>query len=273
MRSLSVVPVGITRFRDHLPHLETFDRESSAEVIDQIEGWQKRFREDGVNPEIPNFVQASDEWYLSAGREVPEEDRYDGYLQLENGVGMVRLLKNEVHSALKGFLDHESSLYKSLSLPEKDYLAELPERGRHVTTICGKLIEPVIRELAGQVTEAFPGLSIRVFSVRNDFFGHTITVSGLITGQDLIGQLKELVGNEDPGKVLGEEILLPVNMLRAGEKVFLDDLTTEDVENAFYLPVGVIWSGGEELVRSVLGLSHREEGNRQIYESWEPDDQ
>ncbi len=273
MRSLSVVPVGITRFRDHLPHLDTFDRESSAEVIDQIEGWQKRFREDGVNPEIPNFVQASDEWYLSAGREVPEEDRYDGYLQLENGVGMVRLLKNEVHSALKGFLDHESSLYKSLSLPEKDYLAELPERGRHVTTICGKLIEPVIRELAGQITEAFPGLSIRVFSVRNDFFGHTITVSGLITGRDLIGQLKELVGNEDPGKVLGEEILLPVNMLRAGEKVFLDDLTTEDVENAFYLPVGVIWSGGEELVRSVLGLSHREEGNRQIYESWEPDDQ
>ena len=273
MKSLSVVPVGITRFREHLPKLETFDRESSAQVIDQIESWQKKFREDGVNPEIPNFVQASDEWYLSAGREVPEEERYDGYLQLENGVGMVRLLKNETRTALKGLLDRRSSLYRSLTLPEKDYLSELPARGRHVTTICGRLIEPVIRELAAEIMGSFPGLSIRVVPIRNDFFGHTITVSGLITGQDLIAQLKELVGNEDPADVLGEEILLPVNMLRSGERVFLDDLTVDDVENTFRLPVGVIWSGGEELVRSVLGLSHREEGDRQVYESWEPDAQ
>ena len=271
MRSLSVVPVGITRFREHLPHLETFDRASSAEVVDQIERWQKIFREDGVNPEIPNFVHASDEWYLAAGREVPEEERYDGYLQLENGVGMVRLLKNEVRTAVSGLLDHTSSLYRSLTLPEKEYLAELPSRGRRVTTVCGKLIEPVIRELAGEVMAAFPGLSVNVVSIRNDFFGETITVSGLITGQDLIAQLKELTEHADPKEVLGEEILLPVNMLRAGEKVFLDDLSTDDVESAFLLPVGVIWSGGEEMVRSVLGLSHREEGDRQVYESWEPE--
>jgi NifB/MoaA-like Fe-S oxidoreductase len=122
-----------------------------------------------------------------------------------------------------------------------------------------------MRIFADKVMRAFPMIRIHVKSTRNDFFGETITVTGLITGQDLIAQLME----EKDMHPLGEEILIPVNMLRSGEKVFLDDLTVFDVEREIGIPVGVVWSGGDEYVRSMLGLPHKTEGDRQIYESWE----
>jgi NifB/MoaA-like Fe-S oxidoreductase len=131
--------------------------------------------------------------------------------------------------------------------------------------VCGKLVEPYMRIFADKVMQAFPMIHINVKSIRNDFFGDTITVTGLITGQDLIAQLRA----EQTVHSLGEEILIPVNMLRSGEKVFLDDLTVYDVEREIGIPVGVVWSGGDEYVRSMLDLPHKTEGDRQIYESWE----
>ena len=251
MRSVSVVPVGLTKFREGLTPLLPFDRESACDVIDTIEKWQNAFANDGVSPDFPHFIHASDEWYILAGRELPEPSRYDGYVQLENGVGMVRLMETEIDEELSALTSREDI---------GGFIRE-----RTVTAVCGKLVEPYMRIFADKVMQAFPMIHINVKSIRNDFFGDTITVTGLITGQDLIAQLKE----EQDTHPLGEEILLPVNMLRSGEKVFLDDLTVYDVEREVGIPVGVVWSGGDEYVRSALGLPHKTDGDRQIYESWE----
>ncbi len=267
MKSVSVVPVGLTRYREHLARLRPFDPESAGEVIDQIESWQRRFREDGVSPEFPNFIQASDEWYILAGRELPEEERYDGYQQLENGVGMVRLLVDETRRALRELSDQEDAPETRLCSRERKFLGQVKDRGRKVTVICGKLVEPYIRLLCREAEETFPGLEAEVFSIRNDFFGPLITVSGLITGGDLIAQLKERVGDGDVKEVLGEEILIPVNMLRQGEQVFLDDKTVEEAESALGLPILSVWPGGEDLVRALTGLPGRARGERQLYET------
>jgi putative radical SAM enzyme (TIGR03279 family) len=251
MRSVSVVPVGLTKFREGLTRLVPFVRESACEVIDIIEKWQNTFANEGISPDFPHFIHASDEWYIMAGRELPEPSRYDGYVQLENGVGMVRLMETEIELELSELADRD------------DIAGFIGERT--VTAVCGKLVEPYMRIFADKVMRAFPMIHINVKSIRNDFFGETITVTGLITGQDLIAQLRE----EQRMHPLGEEILIPVNMLRSGEKVFLDDLTVYDVEKEIGIPVGVVWSGGDEYVRSMLGLPHKTEGDRQIYESWE----
>lgn len=251
MRSVSVVPVGLTKFREGLTRLVPFDRESACDVIDIIEKWQNTFANDGISPDFPHFIHASDEWYIMAGRELPEPSRYDGYVQLENGVGMVRLMETEIELELSELSDRDDI---------GGFIGE-----RTVTAVCGKLVEPYMRIFADKVMRAFPMIHINVKSIRNDFFGETITVTGLITGQDLIAQLRE----EQRMHPLGEEILIPVNMLRSGEKVFLDDLTVYDVEKEIGIPVGVVWSGGDEYVRSMLGLPHKTEGDRQIYESWE----
>lgn len=257
LKSVSVVPVGLTKFRQHLPKLEAFDGESAGEVIDLIEKWQRKLSGDGICPETPHFIHASDEWYILAGRELPEEERYDGYLQYENGVGMVRLMETEVRAEL-----HEltANAPEGFSVPS-----------RCMTLVCGTLIEGHLRNFTQMIEAAFPSVKIRVQAIRNDFFGPSITVTGLITGQDLIAQLKETKLRE-PG-ALGEEILLPVTMLRSGEKVFLDDLTTDDVERELALPVHVVWATGTELVRAVLGLAPLHGGQRQIYESWEPEEE
>ena len=251
MRSVSVVPVGLTKFREGLTPLLPFDRESARDVIDMIEKWQNVFAHDGVSTDFPHFIHASDEWYILAGRDLPEPSRYDGYVQLENGVGMVRLMETEIDAELN-------------SLRNRDDIGVFI-RERTITAVCGKLVEPYMRKFADKVMQAFPMIKIKVKSIRNDFFGDTITVTGLITGQDLIAQLRE----EQNMHPLGEEILIPVNMLRSGEKVFLDDLTVYDVEKEIGIPVGIVWSGGDEYVRSMLGLPHKTEGDRQIYESWE----
>ena len=257
MRSVSVVPVGLTKFRQHLPKLEAFDRESAGEVIDLIEKWQQKLSRDGICPEAPHFIHASDEWYILAGRELPGEERYDGYLQFENGVGMVRLMETEVRAELQELTENAPEGFSALP--------------RTMTLVCGKLIEGHIRRFTQMIEEAFPEVRIRVQAIRNDFFGPSITVTGLITGQDLIAQLKE-IREQDP-EALGEEILLPVTMLRSGEKVFLDDLTTDDVERELSLPVHVVWATGTELVRAALGLVPLHEGQRHIYESWEPQEE
>ena len=223
LRSVSVVPVGLSKYRESLYPLKPFDAQSAGEVIDLIESWQKKiYPQYGVH-----FVHASDEWYLLAGRPLPEEERYDGYLQLENGVGMLRLLKEEVEE----------------TLAEVKPDVETPKRRVSIAT--GRLAGPFLKELGKRIETVHQNVTLQIFEIRNDFFGESITVSGLITGQDLIAQLKD--------QDLGDELLLPTNMIRSGERVFLDDLTIEDAEEALGIPIRIVESGGRDLVCAVTG--------------------
>ncbi len=261
MQSVSVVPVGLSKYRDGLEPLAPFTKEDAEAVIDLIENWQKKLYDmtsEKANSDDPDaadwtpshFIHASDEWYLLAERPLPEAAQYDGYIQYENGVGMLRLLEEEVTS----FLEDPDEDVRSLE-------GQLSER--KITIATGRLAGPYLRSFAGFVRERYPHISVNVTEIRNCFFGESITVSGLITGQDLIGQLKE---KQRAGEDLGEELLIPVNMLRSGEEVFLDDLTLTDVRREIGLPVRVVWEGGDDFVRALLGLPHVKEEERQTYE-------
>ena len=233
MRSVSVVPAGLSKFREGLYPLELFNKEEAEAVIDLIESRQKDFyKEYGLH-----FIHASDEWYILAERDFPEEARYDGYIQLENGVGMMRLLIEEFDTAYREFLGRE------------DYPNLRKQGNRTVTIATAKLAYPTICGLAERMMDAFPHLTIQVCCIRNDFFGETITVSGLVTGQDLIAQLKE---KQENGMDLGETLFIPINMLRSGEEVFLDDITVSDVQKALGINVTAIEAGGNDFVDAML---------------------
>jgi len=220
MRSLSVVPVGITKYREGLYPLTPFDREGAERTIKQVEEWQRRlYEKHGIH-----FVHASDEFYILAGRPLPEAERYDGYVQLENGVGMVRLLLDEVREALAAVAGDEREVELSIAT--------------------GRLAYIYMEEILTWIREKFPRIQIHLYAVRNDFFGESITVAGLVTGRDLIAQLK--------GQALGKRLLLPSVMFRSGESVFLDDITAEQVERALQVPVDIVKSSGYDLVRSIL---------------------
>ena len=229
LKSVSVVPVGLTRFREGLYPLEPFTREEAREVLRVIHRWQKKIYEEyGIH-----FIHAGDEWYLLAEEEVPEEERYDGYLQLENGVGMLRLLFNEFEEGMERLGDGD--------------------RSGEISAATGKLAYPYIRRMADRIQERYPGVKVHVYCIRNDFFGERITVSGLITGQDIIAQLK--------GKELGSRLLLPCNMFKADEDVFLDDITVKEVSDALQVPVNIVKSSGQDLIDAILGPETEEMEN------------
>ena len=235
LQSVSVVPVGLSKYRDGLYPLEPFDREDAEYLIEQVERWQKIMMErHGIH-----FIHASDEWYILAGKKLPEETRYDGYLQLENGVGMMRLLETEVKERLAG-----------LEGDDREFTASVAT---------GKLAAPFIQQYMKLIQEKFPNIKVNVYTIRNDFFGERITVSGLITGADLREQLKD--------KELGEKILIPCNMLRSGEDVFLDDLTVDDIREALGTELVVVDEPGADLVDCVINPpDHKKIKRRQIYE-------
>lgn len=237
MRSVSVVPAGITKYREGLYPLELFNKQEARAVIDLIESYQQRFYDEfGLH-----FIHASDEWYINAEREFPEEERYDGYIQLENGVGMMRLFVNEFEEALE-------QLIKS-----KKY-SKLKNRLHRIVTIAtGKLTYSTLQSFAEQVKENFPGLTIHIISIRNDFFGETITVSGLITGHDLVKQMKE---RQKEGLELGNILNIPSNMLRMGEQVFLDDMTVEEVERELGMKVVPVESRGQDFLEAMTNMEY-----------------
>ena len=223
LQSVSVVPVGLTDHREGLYPLEPFTREDACGVLDLIHGWQDRlYREQGTH-----FIHAGDEWYFLAGRDIPPEESYDGYLQLENGVGMVRLFEEEVAAALK------------------DCVPQAEGERRSVTIATGVLAAPVIEAAAGLVNSYFPWVCVKVVPIENNFFGGMITVAGLITGQDLEDQLQHVD--------LGEELLLTENMMRSGERVFLDDVTVEELSETLQIPVTIVESSGKGLVEALVG--------------------
>lgn len=227
LESLSVVPVGLSKYRDGLFPLEPFEKEDAIQVISIIEEFQKK----ALEISDLHFAHASDEFYLIAEKDMPPANTYDGYLQYENGVGMLRLLMDEFDEAI----DNDRGNIKTL------------KKRRHVSVATGKLAYDFIKKMADEMMKIYHDLKINVFDIRNDFFGERITVSGLITGQDLIAQLKN--------KNLGETLYIPENMLRADEAVFLDDITVSDLENALQVKVDIVKSNGRSFVEKMLGES------------------
>ena len=220
MQSVSVVPVGLSKYREGLYPLEPFTKEDACEVIDLIEKWQKiNYERHGIH-----FIHASDEWYILAEREMPEKGRYDGYIQLENGVGMLRLLHEEVMDALDEKTDDGKEEELSIAT--------------------GRLPYPYLDTLVKEIMKVYPGRKVHIYPIRNDFFGEKITVAGLITGQDLIAQLKD--------KPLGDRLILPAVMFKSGEEVFLDDITKTQAEDALQIPINIVKSSGYDLVDAIL---------------------
>lgn len=234
MESVSVVPVGISKFRDGLFPMEPIGREDAKKTIDLIESWQKKlFAQYGTH-----FIHASDEFYILAGCQVPEEERYDGYIQLENGVGMIRLMTEEVKQALEQ--------------------TEGDDRQDELSIATGCLAGRFMQEFVEQIRAKFPRIKVHVYPITNYFFGESITVAGLVTGQDLIGQLKD--------RKLGSRLLLPACMFRSGEEVFLDDITRSEVQNALQVPVNIVKSSGQDFVQAVLCPEYTEEIEYEGYE-------
>lgn len=222
--SMAVVPVGVTKFRQGLYPLESFDKKGAGETIDIIEEFQQKFlKKFGTRTVFP-----SDEFYLIAERELPPMEAYEDFSQYENGVGMLRSLIDEFEKALD--------------------MAEWEGEERHVSIATGYSAHGTINMLAKMAEDRFPLLKCDVYRIRNDFFGETITVTGLITAQDLIAQLK---GND-----LGDNLLLSQAMIRRDSDVFLDDLTIEDVEKALNVEIRTTPSDGYELLDAIMGISY-----------------
>ena len=227
MESVSVVPVGLSRYREGLYPLEPFTKEEACKVLDTIHKWQQVcYDRCGLH-----FIHASDEWYLLAERELPEEERYDGYLQLENGVGMLRLLETEFMEALEDF---SAEVHKDTE-NEKEHM---------ISIATGLLAAPHIRLLTEYFMKRFPRRKVLVYPIKNSFFGEQITVSGLLTGRDIVAQLE--------GCELGERLLLPCNLLRSGEEVFLDDMTLTELKNVLHVPIDIVESNGHHFVECLL---------------------
>ena len=225
MQSVSVVPVGLTKYRDGLYPLEPFEKQDARDTLVIIKKWQDYCMEQyGVH-----FVHASDEWYLTAELPIPSAEYYDGYKQLENGVGMMRLLEDEFTEALQQAAEEERK----------------PAGEQTLCVATGFLSAPLLKRLAEAFMKQYPQHTIHVYPIRNDFFGERITVSGLLTGQDLVAQLKE--------KELGERVLLPCNLLRSGEEVFLDDMTLTEFKNALQVSVDIVKSSGQDLLEAFMG--------------------
>ena len=231
IESLSVVPVGLTKYREGLFELEPFNKEDACEVIKLIHHYQ----DIAMEKYGYHFVHASDEWYINAGYEIPDEDNYDGYIQLENGVGMTRLLLNEVDSDVKNVMENDEIHLGSIKL----------------STVSGVLAYPYIEKVYEKIKGVLPNLQYNVYPIINNFFGERITVTGLLTGGDIVKQLE--------GKELGDYLLLPANCLKADEDIFLDDMTLEEFQNALQVEVIIVKSDGENLLSTIFGLENNNE--------------
>lgn len=233
--SCSIIPVGLTKYRDNLPKLRTFTKDEALDVIALIEDYQKMAKiKRGTN-----LFYASDEFYLLAEKELPSVNSYDDFPQLENGVGMIRLLRTEVTEYLK----------------EAENNRKLVKRLKHKKEICatiatGELAAGEISDICETVNEFCESigvkLSTKVFAVQNEFFGPNITVAGLITGNDIIKQLsdKKLIG----------KLLLTTNMFKSDEDIFLDDIKLEDLEKTLNIKAKRVGKRGEDLVRAILDI-------------------
>ena len=221
LQSVSIVPVGLTKHREGLCSLRLFTREESAAVIRTAE----KFAQEQMAKRGSRVFFPSDEFYLSAEIPLPGNDYYEDYFQLENGVGMMPLLRHEFLTALE-------------AEPSRNI-------NRHVTIVTGTTAAPLLSELMGLAAGKLTGLCADIAEIKNDFFGENITVAGLITGRDIIAQLK----NKPPHG----DLLIPATMLRHEGDLFLDGMATEDIEKALDRRVRVVGCDGYSLLDAVLG--------------------
>ncbi|CEN91638.1 Fe-S oxidoreductase [[Clostridium] sordellii] len=222
VNSAAAVPVGITKHRDHLPHLEIFNEKTASETIDLVNKLQEKYlKELGTR-----FIFLSDEFYMIANRQLLDYDEYEGFIQFENGVGMISKLEREI----------------------KDYLATNPKNSmdvkKKVSIATGHSAYNFICDMANCMMEKYPGLDIKVHKIINNFFGDTITVSGLITATDIIDQLK----NED----LGQTLYIPRSMLKADEEIFLDNITLEELQKIMNMEIVPCLNEGKDFVDKIL---------------------
>ena len=226
MGSVSVVPAGLTKFREKLYPLTDFTESEAAAVIDMI---------DAVGADMKKLhgsrmFFAADEFYLKAKRPIPDEDYYEGYPQIENGVGMLRSFAEEFSMAWEDIADMKNSLSGK----------------REVSVVTGKASYPMIKSLCDRLMSFAPNLTVNVYEIINYFYGESITVSGLLTGKDISEQLA--------GKRLGEELFIPENCLKSDEDVFLCGMTLDELSQKLSVKISVNETDGYEFVRSVLGL-------------------
>lgn len=224
VENIAAVPVGLTKYREGLFNLEPYDAQSSLSVVKIIEDFGTAFqKEHGTR-----LAFAADEFYLKAGLPIHDAEFYEDMNQLENGVGLIAMLQSGFESAIR------LNDVKKLDIP------------RHVSIATGVAAAPFIDKLAKLAQNSIAGLDCKVYPILNDFFGHLINVSGLVTGKDLINQLK--------GKDLGDELLIPSAMLRSDSDVFLDDVTIKQVEDELNINVKPVDNDGFELLGAMTGL-------------------
>ena len=226
MESVSIVPAGLTRHRDKLFPLTTYTPEEAAAVIRQVESFaEKCLAECGSR----KFFCA-DELYLRAGLPLPAEEYYEGYAQIENGVGMITSLLTEFDDELN-FLDEYLPDYKA---------------PRTVSICTGVAAYPTIKAMAARLEAQVEGLTVHVYEIINHFFGESVTVAGLLTGQDMLAQLT--------GRELGDQLIIPENTLRADEAMFLDDMTPDELSEKLNVPIRAGKNNGAEFIKELLGI-------------------
>ena len=224
--SCSIVPVGLTKFRDKLFPLEPFTKEDAKAVLAEVNAFGNYcLKQYGTR-----LFYCSDEFYLKAGEPLPDDAFYEDYSQIENGVGMITSFETDFAYELEAVRDEGFAL----------------DRPRTLSVVTGVAAASTIRGAAEKLSETFPGLTVKVYEIVNRFFGESVTVAGLLTATDLIEQLKD--------KELGECVYFPAVMLKADEEIFLDDKTPQDLEKELGVPVRVCPCGGAEFVRTLLGL-------------------
>ena len=226
LQSVSVVPIGLTKYREGLYKTRPFTPEEAADVIRIVDNCSRK-----------NFIYAADEFYIKAGADFPPSEAYDGFPQLENGVGMCSLLRQEVEDCLE--VEGERLKQEIASLGKMSGKISV-----HIAT--GTAAYDIIKELAEKVEAFFSHVEVTVHRIVNNFFGENVTVSGLITGGDLAEQLK--------GKLTGDRkvLLIPINMLRSGEETFLDDYTVGRLSQELAVPIAVNEEPGRDFVRGIV---------------------
>jgi putative radical SAM enzyme (TIGR03279 family) len=221
LESVAIVPVGVTNFREKLFPLNIYDKDSANVVIEQIDKWQKEL----YKKIQTRFVFLSDEFYVLSNRSIPSYEDYEGFSQIENGVGLMAMFE---HGLMEQLLEVQSRKIEH----------------KRISIVTGISASTFLTKLCKKIEQRIQGLELKVYAIENNFFGRTITVAGLVTGQDILEQLK----NKD----LGERIIIPESMLKAGEKVFLDDITVGELQEKLGIAVVVSAVDGKKFIKKIL---------------------
>lgn len=214
---VAIVPLGMTKYREGLAQLKPLGKDGALKAIRQVHELQKDFQETTGSV----FARCSDEFYVLAGEKIPPAEFYDGYSQLEDGIGMIRLFRDAV----------------------KDTLGNLKEGTGSYTMVTGSSAFPEIKAAGEAISKANPGITVNTLKVENDFFGHSITVAGLLTGQDILRALKKAPRTK--------HLILPKNMFRSEDDVMLDEIRIPDIEKELRTSVMVVDYTGEDLIQRI----------------------